>query len=86
MQTHELLDTFRSTHPTSRDFTRIGTIRQSGARLDRWLISSSATPWLQSVQHAWGAPGDHAAVVLTLTKTDMEGPFHWPRSLVFSHV
>jgi exonuclease III len=38
MQIHELLEAFRSTHPTSREFTHIHTTRQSGARLDRWLI------------------------------------------------
>jgi hypothetical protein len=62
----------------------ISTTRQSGARLNRWLISSSAAPWLQSVRHAWGASGDHAAVLLTLIPTDH--PFHWPRSWVFSRV
>lgn len=64
MHDHSLVDAYRSLNPDGKEFTHTDTHRASSARLDRFLISSACSTWVQSVKHMWGAPGDHAAVLM----------------------
>ena len=44
---------------------------RSQARLDRWLISSAALPWVAATEVVLGAPGDHRGVSLSLRLPDL---------------
>lgn len=43
----------------------------SAARLDRWLVSQEALPWVTSVERLPGAPADHHGVLLRLRLPDL---------------
>ena len=66
LSSYELSDAFRHTHPSVREYTHVATTRLSAARLDRVYVSQHCLPWVQHVEHAWGSPGDHAAVIVDL--------------------
>ena len=66
MQDYELHDVFRRLHPSGNEFTHVDTHRHSAARLDRFLASSACVSWVHAVRHEWGAPGDHAAVLMDM--------------------
>ena len=66
-----LVDAYRQLHPSGREFTHVCTSGQSSARLDRWLVPETCIPWGMRVSHEWGAPGDHAGVLLHVAMPDM---------------
>ena len=67
MASASLVDAFRELHPTLREYTHVNTARSSAARLDRFLIPHACMSWDPVARHVWGAPGDHAGVLLCLS-------------------
>lgn len=65
MTAHGLVDAYPLKHPGKPAYTHLAA--NSSARLDRWLISSAAAPWLTSARHEWCMPGDHAGVLISLS-------------------
>ena len=61
-----LHDALRYKHPAARVYTHVGTNRESAARLDRILVSSSCTNWVSRVRHVHGSPSDHAGVSVSM--------------------
>ena len=81
-----LYDAWRGLHPDSHSITHTATTRQSAARLDRWLVSTSMQEWVDGADIVIGLPGDHCGVSLFLViKTGvLRGPGAWsfPLSLL----
>lgn len=72
MSAHDLVDPWAQLNSNNAGFTHPATPKQcSFARLDRWLLSSAALPWVSSLQLLPGAPGDHHGVLLRLQLPDL---------------
>ncbi len=66
MHNQSLSDAFRHLHPSTSQYTHVGTNGASAARLDRILLSASHTRCLREVRHVHGAPSDHSGVLMVL--------------------
>jgi hypothetical protein len=78
MEDFQLSDVWRDTSPTLRAFTHFSASAQSGARLDRWLLSASALRRFaahSNIVPAAGIHSDHLPVALHL----ISGDEHLPR-------
>ena len=68
MERQQLVDALRVKYPNAgvEHITHFDTHRSSAARLDRWLMPQQWGAWVSEVKVVWGAPGDHAGVLLEL--------------------
>lgn len=72
MQEFHLQDAWSVVNGQQAGFTfPAASTRSPAARLDRWLVSSRAVPWVKSVEVVPGAPGDHHGVLLSLQMPDL---------------
>ena len=74
MEAASLQDVWRQRHSQQRQYTHHSFLPGGGvssARLDRWLLSEQAAGWVQTVEHRYGGPGDHAGVLLRWTPPDL---------------
>ena len=68
---HQLHDVWRERNADKRTFTHTSRSSGTSARLDRWLVSEALRAWVSpgpgAVGEAFGYPGDHLGVSLSLT-------------------
>ena len=78
-ETFSLRDTWREQHPDAREITHTCASDHSGARLDRWLLSTDMLQSVHSTAIHSGLPGDHLGVVVRIqaSTASARGPSPW---------
>ena len=79
-ETYSLRDAWREQHPGTREITHTCASDQSGARLDRWLLSTDLIHSAHSTDIYPGLPGDHLGVVVKIQAgpaASTRGPSPW---------
>ena len=77
--TFGLTDAWREQHPGVRQITHTCAADSSGARLDRWLVSTDILHHVRHTDIIMGLPGDHLGVVITIHSPtgQSRGPAPW---------
>ena len=77
--TFGLTDAWREQHPGVRQITHTCAADSSGARLDRWLVSTDILHHVRHTDIMMGLPGDHLGVVITIHSPtgQSRGPAPW---------
>ena len=78
-ETFSLKDAWREQHPGIKEITHTCASDRSGARLDRWLISTDMIQSVHSTDIYSGLPGDHLGVVVRIQAmtASARGPLPW---------
>ena len=77
-----LQDAFRHLHPNAREFTHTATSGTSSARIDRWLVTDSLLPTINTAAVSDLRPSDHYGVSLSVSPAAAvpRGPGVWAMS------
>lgn len=78
-QTFGLTDVWRDQHPTQRSITHVCASSLTGARLDRWLVSTDVLFHCSNTDTVEGLPGDHTAISMSIVSPQgiEQGPRAW---------